>query len=186
MLALSRSRDAVEKLIVVFLIFTCKGVLANNENPALSEEGLFLFLSENQQKIEEEKYSSAENEAFKPGATEPTVQTNSNVLTDAETVSVPEPQPASEQTLERYNGAVLRGSEVLGVWIDGRKYVASQNSASPTIEQLGQNGVVRFSTSQGAVVLAPGDFIPSQLSIELQGLGLASHSMEKITADVAQ
>jgi len=176
----------VEKLIIVLLLFTGKGVLANNEDSASSEEGLFLFLSEEQQIIEEERHSSAEDEALKPEATEPAIQTNSEVLTDEGTVSVPVSQPAREHTLERYNGAVSRGSELLGVWIDGRKYVVSQDTALPKIEQTGQNGVIRFSTAQGSVVLAPGDLIPSQLITDLLRFSFTSDSVEKITADVTQ
>ena len=97
----------VEKMIIVFLLFTCKGVLANNEDSASSEEGLFLFLSEEQQIFEEERHSSVADEALKPEATGPAIQTNSEVLTDEETVSVPASQPAHEHTLERYNGCLL-------------------------------------------------------------------------------
>jgi len=68
----------------------------------------------------------------------------------------------------RYDGAVLKGDKVLGVWFDGKRYSdthldAGIRSAEVRVENVYADGQIEISGKDGRYKLFVGELIPGQL-----------------------
>lgn len=162
---------------ITTLIFYAFGVVIASEQRGNSEsDGLYLFLTEEEQRKESDRgnVSAAEDSASQPVLPEPEPARAAapNKKTDEE------PEPVKESAYSRYNGVVLQGSEILSVWINKRRLSVSEVSPSSQIEQVGRNGVIRISTARGVRVIAPGDLIANQLLNELLSSEFSHHTTQ--------
>lgn len=174
---------AVAELFALFTICVSNRVLSEETVP--EDSGLYLFLDEEQQKIEEEKQISAVEHVL-PALAETDTEVADDIFVDEESGGMPDPEPLAESAYSRYNGAVLQGSEILGIWINNRRFFIPEDSLSLQIEQTERNGIVRVSTTDDVLLLAPGDDISNQLLGKLLGPEVATRVTGVSTAGTTQ
>ena len=84
----------------------------------------------------------------------------------------------------RFDGVVLKGEQILGVWFDGSRYRdASGNPASVGINYVDRTGRIRVSAGGESVELSPGDTLaPSSTGISLEINGASPDTSDGVNS----
>ena len=144
------------RLLVCCLLMLPIYTAAANDDGVVPETGLFLFLSKEEQMAAEKLQAST---AVEEAATAEKDSGRLNEKDAGESVTTPRTVlPAADKQAVitdevLYNGAVLMGNEVLGLWINKAQILGSN---CLRVEDIDRYGVVRLSSLSGTVELRPG------------------------------
>ncbi len=142
--------------------------LAGQASQPASSLNLFMSAQEQQ---EAERRRLQEREIVDDAAIE-LAEEDAEVVDGKIVNTTPEPvvsrqEPATDAVLPpRYNGVVLRGNSVLGLWVGERRFSMSEGAEYLQVESVSSTGQARFSgmlqisNENGAALLNPGDLIP--------------------------
>jgi len=149
--------------LVSALVFGSVGVMASDESEEIHDKSLYLFLSKAEQEKEDKKLLSSVADDT-PDTSEKSVEKPTDAMADKDTVDNKKERIAQSATKRtRYRGAVMRGSELLGVWLGKERYVSLAESEKIQIDNVAPNGTIYVSVAQKRIVLNPGDYLPLQL-----------------------
>ena len=89
-------------------------------------------------------------------------------LNETEQKDIQTPESAYSQRTDNsihYNGVLMRGSQVLEVWVNNRRCCSSgRNPDEPSFNSVDPNGAIRFNHEGLSVEMHPGDILSSEIS----------------------
>ena len=93
---------------------------------------------------------------------------SSQALNEAGQKDMQTPETAYHQPIDNsihYNGVLMRGSQVLEVWVNNRRCCSSgRNPDEPSFNSVDSNGAIRFNHEGLSVEMHPGDILSSEIS----------------------
>lgn len=121
------------------------------DEPENERSVLSLFVSEDEQKILDQPASAVEA-SLKPEREADASQRSS----EAPMKTLAGVQAGGASYPHRYDGVVLRGKTVLGMWFDGKEFQSGAYSKNVTVSHAGQTGLVNVSLGEQNYRLYPG------------------------------